>query len=107
MKFWSVEIARYMLDVNMFEKREITVEDVSLATWILKEDVLDALVWMDVVVEKVEKGKKALVVDKEGVRMWADKTKTALVPATDPEGYCGSFRCRDPLYEDVDEDMGE
>ena len=108
MKFWSAEIARYILGLNMFQKKHITVDDISTATWILKEDCLDALMWMDVVVDSKERnGKRTLTVDKEAVRQWSEKTKTSLVPVIDQSGFCNVFTCRDPPEEPVDEEMGE
>ena len=68
--FWSSEVARYL--VHAPAKKTASVKEISDGTWILQEDVVAALVAMDIV-EKRKTAAGNIVVHKGKVRAWAER----------------------------------
>lgn len=107
-KYWSSEVARYLLDVEADRKNKgvVSLDDISTGTWICVEDCLAALKHMNIAVAAgVGKGEVQRVrIDKERLREWTKTTKTSLEPILDPEGFLPGYGYRE---ESVDDDMEE
>ncbi|EOD45984.1 moz sas family protein [Neofusicoccum parvum] len=86
--YWSATIARYILSVPM--KRNVTLRDVSDATYILLEDIVATLKEMKVLEHRPNPNKKSNtapeevpVLNKAKVRRWALENGVALMPPVD------------------------
>ncbi|KAK5168666.1 SAS complex subunit [Saxophila tyrrhenica] len=98
--FWSGEVARWILGTQ--GKRSVGIKEISDATWILPEDVVAALVQMDVM-EKRKTASGNVVVSKGKVRAWADKTGVRAAPLIDVDAF---VEAEDVEYEDDEDDDG-
>lgn len=108
-RFWSGEIARYLLDVKDTDKKKgkgmISLDQMSKDTWICADDCLCALRDMGVAVAAGKgKGETSRVrIDKEKVREWALTSGVGLEPVIDVQGFPEHYGFRTA----VDEEMGE
>jgi hypothetical protein len=99
-RFWSGEIARYLLGVRETDKKKgkgmVSVEQISTATWIAVDDCLVALREIGVC-EAAGRGKGELPrvrVDKDILREWAKKNRVGLEPVIDGEGFTDGYGYR-------------
>lgn len=67
-------------------RKQLSVKDVSDATWILQEDVVAALREMDVVERRKTAGGN-IVVNKGRVREWVQRNGVSEVPLIDLEAF--------------------
>lgn len=88
MAYWSATIARYILSVPV--KRNVTLRDISDATYILLEDIVATLKEMKVVERRPNTAKKnnsgpeeVPVMNKAKVRRWALENGVGLMPPVD------------------------
>lgn len=109
LRFWSGEIARYLLDVKETDKKKgkgmVNLEQMSKDTWICVDDCLGALRDMGIAVA-AGKGKgdiPRVKIDKEKIREWAKENGIGLEPIIDIRGFSEDYGYR-PV---VDEEMGE
>jgi hypothetical protein len=109
LRFWSGEIARYLLDIKETDKKKgkglISLDQMSSDTWICVDDCLGALRFMGVAVA-AGKGKGDLMrvrVDKEKVREWAKTNGIGLEPIIDVRGILEGYAYK----AEVDEEMGD
>lgn len=129
-RFWSSEIARWLLDQDVTPAKEIdsrhdvrlTVQDVSQGTWIVAKDCLDILRSMNIA-ERVdldahlqEEDIKSIGVriDKASVRRWLTQRQISLARAVDPEGFVDSSALgearsleRESILRDSNIDLGD
>ena len=108
-KYWSGEVARYLLGVGDMEKKKtkvVTLDEISAGTWICVEDCLMALKHMNVAVASA-RGKgdvQRVKIDKQQLREWMAASKTSLGPIIDPDGFVAGYGYRE---SSTDEDMGD
>lgn len=108
-KFWSGEIARYLLSVKDTEKKKgkgiLSLEEISKETWIYVDDCLAALRDMGVAVAAGKgKGEVARVkVDKESVRKWAKENKVGLEPVIDVKGFLEGYGYKTAVNEESED----
>ncbi|KAB2569684.1 Males-absent on the first protein [Lasiodiplodia theobromae] len=98
--YWSATIARYILSVPM--KRNVTLRDVSAATYILLEDIVTTLKEMKVLEHRPNTNKKSNsapdevpVLNKAKVRRWALENGVGLVPPVDANALTVEWTARD------------
>ncbi|KFY23770.1 hypothetical protein V493_05653 [Pseudogymnoascus sp. VKM F-4281 (FW-2241)] len=108
-KYWSGEVARYLLDVGDMEKKKtkvVSMDDISTGTWICVEDCLTALKHMNIAVA-AGRGKgdvQRVKIDKQQLREWMAASKTGLGPIIDPDGFVPGYGYRE---SSTDEDSGD
>ena len=102
LKFWSAEIARWLL--NDAHGGKTSLDEISQGTWTLKEDCLEALRYMGMLGKP---GQADARIDLQTVREWVEKTHTSLLPTVDKDGWLAEFYCRERLGENEDEEMEE
>ena len=101
LKWWCGEVGRWLLSTG--GARKASLEEVSHATFILKEDCVDALREMGVLDEgRTKKGE--VRIDLEKVRKWVERTNTSLLPTVDPEGWVDEFYCRERVGSSDEEE---
>ena len=101
LRWWGGEIGRWLLATG--EGGKASLDDVSLATFILKEDCVDALREMGVLDEgRTKKGE--VRIDLEKVRKWVERTNASLLPTVDPEGWVDEFYCRERVGSSDEEE---
>jgi hypothetical protein len=105
LRFWSAEIARYLLGVRDTDKKKgkglVTLEQISKDTWICVDDCLSALRDMGVAVS-IGKGEAQRVrVDKEQIREWAKNNRIGLEPVIDPVGFLEGYGYREVGDEEM------
>ncbi|KFY26971.1 hypothetical protein V491_01100 [Pseudogymnoascus sp. VKM F-3775] len=95
-KYWSGEVARYLLDVGDMEKKKtktVSLDDISAGTWICVEDCLTALKHINIAVA-APRGKgdvQRVKIDKQQLREWMEASKTGLGPIIDPDGFAPGY----------------
>ncbi|KFY67284.1 hypothetical protein V496_01654 [Pseudogymnoascus sp. VKM F-4515 (FW-2607)] len=108
-KYWSGEVARYLLDVGDMEKKKtkvVSLDDISAGTWICVEDCLTALKHMNIAVA-APRGKgdvQRVKIDKQQLREWMAASKTSLGPIIDPDGFEAGYGYRE---SSADEEAGD
>jgi hypothetical protein len=109
LRFWSAEIARYLLTVKETDKKKgkgmVSMEQISKETWICVDDCLAALRFMSVAVAAL-KGKgeiSRVMIDKETIRTWAKENNISLEPIIDVSGFLDGYGYK----EAADEEMGD
>ncbi|KFY99759.1 hypothetical protein V500_01287 [Pseudogymnoascus sp. VKM F-4518 (FW-2643)] len=108
-KYWSGEVARYLLGVGDMEKKKtkvVSLDEISAGTWICVEDCLTALKHMNIAVA-AGRGKgdvQRVKIDKQQLREWMAASKTGLGPIIDPDGFVAGYGYRE---SSTDEDMGD
>ncbi|KFX97057.1 hypothetical protein V495_03461 [Pseudogymnoascus sp. VKM F-4514 (FW-929)] len=108
-KYWSGEVARYLLDVGDMEKKKtkaVTLDEISAGTWICVEDCLAALKHMNIAVA-AGRGKgdvQRVKIDKQQLREWMTASKTGLGPVIDPDGFVPGYGYREAS---TDEEIGD
>jgi arabinogalactan endo-1,4-beta-galactosidase len=108
-KYWSGEVARYLLDVGDMEKKKskvVSLDEISTSTWICVEDCLAALKHMNIAVSagKTKGDVQRVRIDKQQVREWMAASKTSLGPIIDPEGFLSGYGYRENHTNDDVED---
>lgn len=105
-RFWSGEIARYLLDVKETDRKKgkgmVTLDQISKNTWICVDDCLAALRDMGVA-NAAGKGKgdtPRVRVDKETVREWVKNNKIGLEPVIDVAGFLEGYGYKQPVNEE-------
>ena len=105
-KYWAGEISRYLLQLELEDGKQhsTTVAEISKATWISREDTLEALRYMGLANESGDGG-RGVVIDKEDIRAWVERMHLNLVPAIDPAGFPDGLYVRPPTPDMEDDDV--
>lgn len=102
-RFWGAAIARFVFEVPDGEEVYMNLDELARATWISKEDCLEALKAMGIT-DKSKKRDGAMVIDKRMVQDWVDKSKTDLVPVINLDGFPEGMFVRESSPEDEEEE---
>lgn len=94
--FWSATIARYVLSLP--PKKHVTVRRISEETWLLPDDIMNALKEMKVL--DVKNG-ASVTLNKAKLRAWANEHRVNLKPPIKETGFVQWLSPR----PDVDDEM--
>lgn len=103
MKYWGSVIANFVINDLPSEDITISLDDLAQATWISKEDCLEALKIMGISEGNGKKRGDAWVLHKCIIREWLQETKTSLVPIVNPDGFHDGLFVREASTDEEDE----
>ena len=100
--YWSRAIAKCILAKR--GKESLTVMDLSNETFIMPEDIINTLLWMNVLGSKQ---KDEIMLNKISIRNWMQRTSTDLRSVLDDDGFVTSAEASEENGERYDEEDEE